>query len=453
MAVLRIAILAGLGGLLFGYDTGVISGAAGQIETAFAVGDLGLELVVGSVLGGAIIGAIAAGWVAGRVGRRGAILIAAALFALGAIVSAFAPNVGVLIGARVVVGLGIGLTSVAVPMYISETSPPARRGALVSLYQFAITIGILVATLVDEAFVDVSDGWRWDLGLAVVAAGVLALGMAGAPESPRYLVEHGLSERARGVLAGLLPADEVDGTLRDIQTQISTESRGSWRDLLAPSLRAMLIVGVVMAAVQQFTGINTVIYYDVDIFERAGIVDASGAIWAAVAVALANVFSTLIAIRYVDRLGRRPLLMLGLGGMAISLVVLGGAFLFEGDVASTLSIVSLMAYVICFAFSLGPIVWVLISEIYPQAVRGPAMSFATMVNWASNLLVALTFLTLLDTLGESATFWLYAGICVLAIVFVYTKVPETKGKTLEQIAADTASVRTAPASPGDADRG
>ena len=242
-------------------------------------------------------------------------------------------------------------------------------------------------------------------------------------------------------------------TLGDIQTQISTESRGSWRDLLAPSLRAMLIVGVVMAAVQQFTGINTVIYYDVDIFERAGIVDASGAIWAAVAVALANVLSTLIAIRYVDRLGRRPLLMLGLGGMAISLVVLGGAFLFEGDVASTLSIVSLMAYVICFAFSLGPIVWVLISEIYPQAVRGPAMSFATMVNWASNLLVALTFLTLLDTLGESATFWLYAGICVLAIVFVYTKVPETKGKTLEQIAADTASVRTAPASPGDADHG
>jgi len=393
------------------------------------------------VLGGAIIGAITAGWVAGRVGRR------------GAIASAFAPSAGVLIAARVVVGLGIGLTSVAVPMYISETSPPARRGALVSLYQLAITIGILVATLVDEAFVDVSGGWRWDLGLAVVAAGVLALGMAGAPESPRYLAEHGFPERARDVLAGLLPADKVEPTLGGIQTQISTESGGSWRDLLAPSLRAMLIVAVVMAAVQQFTGINTVIYYDVDIFERAGIVDASGAIWAAVAVALANVLSTLIAIRYVDRLGRRPLLMLGLDGMAISLVVLGGAFLFEGDVASTLSIVSLVAYVICFAFSLGPIVWVLISEIYPQAVRGPAMSFATMVNWASNLLVALTFLTLLDTLGESATFWLYAGICILAIVFVYSKVPETKGKTLEQIAADTASVGTAAAFRGAGDLG
>lgn len=450
MAVVRIAILAGLGGLLFGYDTGVISGVGGRIETVFDIGDMGLEIVVSSVLGGAIIGALVTGWIAGRIGRRGAVLLAALLFGIGAIASAFAPTVEFLVVARVVVGFGIGLTSVAVPMYISEASPPARRGALVSLYQFAITIGILVATLVDEAFNDYADGWRWDLGLAFAAAAILAIGMFNAPESPRYLVQKGRIDNARGVLAMLLPAGEVDGTLEDIRRQISVESEGHWRDLFAPALKAMLIVGVVMAAVQQFTGINTVIYYDTTIFERAGIADSSDAIWAAVAVGAVNVLATLIAIRYVDRLGRKPLLIYGLIGMAVSLGALGVAFLFDGDIASTLSVISLMAYVICFAFSLGPIVWVLISEIYPQQVRGPAMSLATTVNWLSNLVVALTFLSLLDALGESMTFWLYAAICVLSIVFVVTKVPETKGKSLEEIAADTGSIGGASPSAGEA---
>lgn len=440
MAVVRIAILAGLGGLLFGYDTGVIGGVGPMIEHVFSLSDLGLETVVASVMGGAIVGAVSAGWITGRYGRRRAILLAAVLFGIGAVGSALAPEVVTLIAFRVIVGLGIGLTSVAVPMYISETSPPGKRGALVSLYQFAVTIGILAATLVDEAFSAWGNGWRWDLGIAFVAALVLGAGMLGAPESPRHLVQHGEIATARKVLASLQPHVSADATIAEIQEQISVESRGSWRDLLAPSLRTVLMIGIVMAAVQQFAGINTVIYYDVDIFERAGITNVASAIWGAVAVAGVNVLATLIAIRYIDRVGRRPLLIIGLIGMAAGLVLLGVGFQLGGSLAGTISLLAMMLYIICFAFSLGPIVWVLISEIYPQTVRGPAMSVATTVNWASNLLVALTFLTLLDALGESGTFWLYAGICVLALLFVIAKVPETKGKSLEQIADDTGTV-------------
>jgi sugar porter (SP) family MFS transporter len=319
-------------------------------------------------------------------------------------------------------------------MYIAETSPSSRRGALVSLYQFAVTIGILIATLVDEAFSDVGGGWRWDLGLAFFAALVLALGMLGAPESPRFLVQRGRDAAARAVLATIQPARSPDETIAEIRDEIATSSRGSWRDLLAPSLRGVVLIGVLLAAVQQFTGINTVIYYDVDIIERAGITGTSTAVWGAVAVAAVNVLATLIAIRYIDRVGRRPLLMIGLVGMAAGLALLGLGFALGGDLAGTIGLLAMMLYITCFAFSLGPIVWVLISEIYPLAVRGPAMSLATMVNWASNLVVALTFLTLLDALGDSGAFWLYSGICLAALVFVWRKVPETKGKSLEQLA-------------------
>jgi sugar porter (SP) family MFS transporter len=390
-------------------------------------------------MAGAIIGAASASWITGRFGRRPAILLAAVLFAVGALVSGLAPDVFTLIAARVVVGLGIGLTSVAVPMYIAETSPRCPGGALVTLYQLAVTIGILIATLLDEFFHDLAEGsaWRWDLGVAFLAAVVLAVGMLGAPESPRYLVQRGRDAAARAVLAAIQPSRSPDETIGEIRDEIAVASKGTWRDLLAPSLRAVLVIGVVMAAVQQFTGINTVIYYDVDIIQRAGITDQGTAIWGAVAVAAVNVLATLIAIRYVDRVGRRPLLMVGLVGMAVGLALLGVGFELGGALAGPISLAAMMLYIVCFAFSLGPIVWVLISEIYPLAIRGPAMSLATMVNWASNLVVALTFLTLLDVLGDSGTFWLYAAICLAALAFVWRKVPETKGKSLEEIAADT----------------
>ncbi len=436
-AVTRVAILAAIGGLLFGYDTGVISGAAEMIEDRFGLSDLGFEIVVSAVLVGATIGAASAGAVARRVGRRPTILLASVLFLLGAIGSAFAPHVSVLIISRVIVGLGVGLVSVAVIMYISETAPPSRRGALVSLYQFAITVGIFVATLVDEAFVDVTGGWRWELGIASVAAVVLFIGMAQAPESPRYLIAKGKLAAGRRVLSTLIPPEEVDETIADLQRQLARAKEVNWREIFSPAVRGVLLIGAVLAAVQQFTGINTIIYYDVTIFARAGFDSNADAVAASIIVGFVNMAATVIAIRYVDRLGRKPLLVAGLVGMTTGLVMLGIAFFFEGTASATVSLIAMLVYIASFAASLGPVVWVLIGEIYPQRVREPAMSFAVMVNWISNFVVALTFLSLLDALGSSVTFFLYAAIAVLSIIFVVTKVPETKGRSLEEIADET----------------
>lgn len=437
-AIVRVAALAGLGGLLFGYDTGVISGAAQFIADEFDLGNQALEIVVSAVLAGAILGALLAGRLSGVIGRRRTILLAAVLFAIGALGSAAAPSAELLIGARVVLGIAIGVTSLAVPLYISESAPAANRGALVTLFQLAVTVGILVATLVDEAFSEVNEGWRWMLGLAIVPAVLLFAGMLKAPPSPRWLVSKGRVEEAAEVLGRYTPPERVDELIGEIREDLSGSEGGTLRDLFAPALRSVLIIGVAMAIIQQITGINTVIYYDVNIFERAGIVDASDAILAAVVVAGTNVLATFIAIRYIDRVGRRRLLIVGMSGMIVGLVALGFTFALPSgeDTAAALSLLALVVYVVSFAFSLGPVVWVLISEIYPTAVRGPAMSVATMANWGANLLVALTFLTLLDELGEAETFWLYAGVTLLSLIFVILKVPETKGKTLEEIAAD-----------------
>ncbi len=445
----RVAVLAGLGGLLFGYDTGVIAGASQFIAQEFDLGDSALEIVISAVLVGAIIGALAAGKLAERLGRRRAILVASVLFVVGAGASALAPSAEVLIGARVVVGIAIGITSVAVPLYIGETAPAANRGAMVTLFQLAVTVGILVATLVDEAFAEVSEGWRWELGLAVVPAVLQFSGMLSAPESPRWLVEHGQLDRARGVLRRLQPGSDADALLGEMRTETARSGAGRLRDLLEPALRSVMIIGITMAVIQQLTGINTVIYYDVNIFERAGIVDPSGAIWAAVVIATTNVLATFIAIRYIDRVGRRRLLILGLSGMIVGLLALGLAFaLPSGDnVAAELSIAALVVYVVSFAFSLGPILWVLLSEIYPTRVRSQAMSVATMANWGANLVVSLTFLTLLDELGGAKTFWLYAAIAAASLIFVVLKVPETKGKTLEELSVELGSVPDPDAAP------
>ena len=441
--MLRVAALSGLGGLLFGYDTGVISGASGFIADEFDLGDSALEVVVAAVLAGAIIGALLAGQLTGRFGRRTTILFASALFIVGAVGSALAQSAEMLIGARVLVGIAIGITSLAVPLYIGETAPARHRGAMITLFQLAITVGILVATLVDEAF-SASEGWRWMLGLAVVPAIVQFGGMVTAPASPRWLVERGRVDEARAILGRLQPDEDLDGLMGEIQKDIATSTAGNLRDLLAPALRGVLIIGVTMAVVQQVTGINTVIYYDVNIFERAGIGDASDAIWVAVFIGLVNVLSTFIAIRFIDRIGRRPLLMLGLCGMIIGLFLIGLAFAWpgpeSGGLISELAVLGMVVYIVSFAASLGPIVWVLIAELYPTRVRGPAMSVATMANWTANLIVALTFLTLLDELGEAETFWLYGLIAIASLLYVWRKVPETKGKTLEQLSIELGTV-------------
>ena len=432
--VFAAAGFAALGGLLFGYDTGVISGALIFIRTQFALTTFQQELVVSVVLVGAAIAALTGGRLADILGRRSMLLVTAAIFIAGAMVCAAAPSLNVLVTGRLIVGLGIGFSTSTVPIYISEVSPPQARGWQVSLFQLAITIGILAAYLVDYAFSS-SGAWRWMLGLAFVPGAILGLGMIGMPESPRWLAEHGESQRARQVLQRIRGIENIDSEWREIQeTLAQADERGRFADLFAPHVRAALTIGIGLAIFQQITGINTVIYYAPVIVQSAGISSASGAILATAGIGLVNVLMTIVAMWLIDHVGRRPLLLTGIAGMIFSLAVLGFVFRMPtGGALSWLAVITLMVYVASFAISLGPIFWLLISEIYPLKVRGVAEGTAAGVNWAFNFLVSLTFLTLIQILGSSWTFWLYAVLAIASWLFSYYLVPETKGRTLEEI--------------------
>jgi len=428
---------AALGGLLFGYDTGVISGAELFLKDQFMLSTRTLEFVVSAVLVGAAVGALAGGRLADLFGRRKLLIATAIIFAAGAIGCAEAVSPWILIVGRIVVGLGIGLSSSAVPVYISELSPAESRGWTVSLFQLAITVGILLAYVVDYGFARVG-GWRWMFGLAVVPAAVFAIGMFFLPESPRWLARRGQSANARAVLARIRGTADVDTELREIEANLShADERGRLSDLFASSVRPALLVGIGLAILQQITGINTVIYYAPIIMQSAGIPSASGAILATAGVGVVNVLMTLVSMWLIDRVGRRPLLLIGIAGMALALGALGMAF--HGAAPSTsstwLAVISVMAYVASFAISLGPIFWLLIAEIYPLKIRSSAEGLSATFNWSSNLVVSLTFLTLLQFMGPARTFWLYGLLAVAAWIFSFYLVPETKGRTLEEIEA------------------
>jgi SP family galactose:H+ symporter-like MFS transporter len=428
------AVFAALGGLLFGYDTGVISGAVLFITKQFSLSVFPTELVVAVVLLGAAVGALSGGRIADWLGRRLTLLITSIIFIAGAIICALAGSLQMLVAGRLIVGLGIGLSSV-VPVYISEISPANARGWQASLFQLAITIGILGAYIVDYAFAG-SEGWRWMLGLAAIPGVLLGLGMIALPETPRWLLERGRADDARKVLRRIRGNADIEAEFQDIQNTLSVASeRGRYSDLLLPAVRPALIIGVGLAVFQQVTGINTVIYYAPHIIQAAGIPSASGAILATVGIGLVNVIMTVVSMLLIERVGRRPLLLTGIIGMTISLGVLGLAFRLsiQSTTLAWVAVITLMAYVASFAISLGPIFWLLIAEIYPLKIRGLASGTAATSNWASNLLVSLTFLSLVQVLGPSWTFWLYGVMAIAAWIFSYYLVPETKGRTLEEI--------------------
>ncbi len=407
------ASFAALGGLLFGYDTGVISGALIFIKREFGLTTVAEEIVVSGVLLGATLGAIVGGKAADLFGRRRVLLVTAAIFGIGALASAMAPSPTVLIVSRVVLGLAIGLASTNVPVYLSEVAPPHARGWVVSLFQLAVTVGIVVAYLTDYAFAGV-EGWRWMLGLAVAPALIFGTGMFFLPETPRWL------------------------EIEEIKASLAQQTEGGhWTDLLRRHVRPALVVGLGLAVFQQITGINTVIYYAPKILQTAGFNSASGAILATVGVGVVNVGMTIIAMFLVDRAGRRPLLLVGIAGMIITLGALGLSFRISNPSGQLawIAVICLMGYVASFAISLGPIFWLLIAEIYPLKIRGLAEGTAATFNWGSNLIVSLTFLTLVEKLGASSTFLLYAFASVASWLFAYYFVPETKGSTLEQIEA------------------
>jgi MFS transporter, SP family, galactose:H+ symporter len=429
------AAIAALGGLLFGYDTGVISGAELFLKNDFTLSTVALEIIVSGVLAGAAVGALLGGRMADLFGRRRLLIATAIIFAAGGLACAAATGPAVLVVGRIVVGLGIGLASAAVPVYISEVSPANARGWQVSLFQLAITVGILAAYIVDYAFAAIQ-GWRWMFGLAVVPATIFGFGMLFLPESPRWLARRGHHDKARATLMRIRGTSDVSAELEEIDRSLThATERGRLSDLLAPSIRPALLVGIGLAVFQQVTGINTVIYYAPLIIQSAGISSASGAILATAGIGLVNVLMTIVAMWLIDRMGRRPLLLVGIAGMAITLGLLGLAFHMSGKSVALvwLAVISMMVYVGSFAISLGPIFWLLISEIYPLKIRNSAEGLSAAFNWGSNLLVSLTFLTLLQMIGPTRTFWLYGLLAVAAWIFSYFRVPETKGRTLEQI--------------------
>ena len=437
-----------LAGVLFGYDQGVISGALDGIQRDFHVSTFLLEVITSWVTLGAMGGALVAGALADRLGRRATILLASVLFTLGALVEALAPGSAVLVLGRLAVGFGVGVASVAAPLYAAEMAPARLRGRFVSLYQLAITIGIFVAYLVDYVLSH-SSGWRLMLGMSAVPAVLLVVAMWPLSDSPRWYMRVGRRAEAERALRRVTGVHDVSDELDAVQSVLDEESAqpAGWRTVFAPQWRRPLVIGVTLAVLQQLTGINAVIYYANQIFAAAGFTSPQSqslaTLWAVGAV---NVCATLVAVVWVDRFGRRPLLFIGTTGMGLSLLVVGAMFLklsavdpgTTADTARTtgeglITLVALVVFIASFAFSLGPVVWTIINEIFPSHVRGKAVAVATAANWFAAWLVAQFFLSLVGLITTTGVFWLFAAFCGITFVFVRRVVPETKGKSLESI--------------------
>ena len=436
------AAITATGGLLFGYDTGVISGALLFIRQDFGTNPFTDGVIVSFILVGAMVGAFSGGPLSDRIGRRSTTLIAAVVFALGALIVAVAPSVFVIIVGRFVLGVGVGLASMIVPLYIAEIAPADRRGGLVSLNQLMITIGILLSYIVGVIFAPI-EGWRWMFAVALIPAVVLLVGMFRLPESPRWLFNKGQTDRARQVLSRSRSEQEIEQEMQEMQDIKNQESQQQQQaglgELLSPYVRPMLIIGVGLAIFQQITGINTVIYYAPTILQNAGFSESGALVANAVGVGLVNVGFTILSVYIIDRVGRKPLLLIGLVGMTISLALLAIVFTTAGtEVSASLGLLTtacLALYIASFAISLGPVFWLMIAEIYPLRIRGTAMSAASIANWGSNFIVALMFPVLLAGLGGATLFWIFAIIGVAAWIFIYLRVPETKGRSLEEIEA------------------
>jgi sugar porter (SP) family MFS transporter len=440
--VITLTFIAALGGLLFGYDTAVISGAIGFLRTHFSLSAAETGLAASSALVGCIIGAGIAGELSDHFGRKKALMLAAVLFTISAVWSAIPATITEFNIARIIGGVGVGMASLLSPLYISEISPAAIRGKLVSFNQLAIVSGILIvyfanyfiAGLGDEAW-NIEHGWRWMFASEAFPAALFFFALFAIPESPRWLVKQKQPSRAEAVLTRIGGSAQAATELQAIRQTIDEEA-GKMGDLFRPPLRRAMIIGIILAILQQITGINVFMYYAPEIFKGLG----SGtdvALLQTVVIGIFNVTFTLLAIRNVDRLGRKPLLLIGSIGMGISLVGLGIAAAIGTTAAWVL--VFVLGYIACFATSLGPVVWVVIAEIFPTKIRGRAMAVATLLLWAANYLISQTFPMinedpwLVATFHHAFPFWLYAVFCVVMALFVHRVVPETKGKSLEEI--------------------
>ena len=430
-----VAIVASLGGLLSGYDTGVISGALLFINETWVLPDTLQGFLVSSVLIGAVIGAATNGILADIFGRKKIIMATAVIFILGSILCAFAPNVYVLILSRIFVGFAVGIVNFVVPLYLSEVSPKNLRGTLVSLYQWAITAGILFSYFINAVFAQAVYNWRWMLFAGVVPGLVLFIGMCFMSDTPRWLVSKNRDDEAKKVFSKIEPDIEPEKEIAEIKESL-VDNRQEKAFRLKKWMIMPFVVGIGIMFAQICTGINTIIYYAPTIFKTAGFDSNLTAIYATTGIGVVNFIMTIVAVFFTDRIGRKPLLYFGLTGVMLSLFALGTSFAFAGVLGSSLKWVavgSLVTYIICFAMSLGPIGWILVSEVFPLRIRGIAMSVCTVSNFAFNFFVVGSFPVLLHRIGGAWTFWIFGIVSILCIIFVYFFVPETKGISLEEI--------------------
>ena len=441
----RVSLIAGLGGILYGFDMGIIAAVLVLVHESFALSTRMEEIVVSVVLVGAMSGAIAGGSIADRIGRRSTLVWGGVIFLLGSLLAFWSPDVTILIVARGLLGVAIGFTSVTAPVYVSELAPPQSRGLLIGLYQFALTIGIVLADLVGYWLAG-QHAWRTMFGLGAVPAAFFLALIFTLPESPRWLFAQNRLAEMQSVLSSYTDAAGAKLLIEEIRTALAIPVEQRWSELWKPSVRTSLFIAVGFTVLQQVTGINTIIYYGPRIFALAGITSNRSAIFATLLVAVTNMLATIIALALVDRVGRKPLLYAGVSGMTTSLVLLAYSFHTPtafGAAPGLVATVCLMVYITCFAFSMGPIAWILVSEVFPLRVRGRGVAAASLGSGASNFLVSMTFLSLIDAAGSSITFLIYAAFCVLTLLFVRFIVPETAGRKLEAISseANAASVR------------
>jgi MFS transporter, SP family, galactose:H+ symporter len=438
-----LACVAAMAGFLFGYDEGVIAVARPLLDKDFTMSPLVGGFMTAAVPLGALAGASVAGRLTEMFGRRRVLMAAATLFAIGALIAASITAIWMLVAARCVLGLGIGVAAVTAPLYIAEAAPLAIRGALVATYQLAITFGILVSYLMGLVFT--GDGeWRLMFGLGAVPGILFLVGLMFLPESPRWLVLNGFVQNARESLQRLRGGNmQVDAEIDEIERTAKAEAgrKASYSELLKPMIRPALIVGVGLFFLQQLSGINAVIYYAPEIFAKAGFDSGNTQILATIGIGTVNFVTTILAMYLIDRMGRRPLLILGFAGTAATMLAIALAVIYPTMIPAWVVIVALLLYIACFAISIGPLPHVMMSEIFPLNVRGPGMSMSSISNWGFNFLVVLLFPVMLSGIGLSATFTIFAVVCLGGILFTLARVPETTGHSLEAIEAHLKSGR------------